>query len=73
MSAAMSNKGPLTTSPCSRFFLLGQDVACSFNPAHFKLAEDVDLTVYTPACLPQPDDDYTGQTGNVYGESKSWG
>ena len=36
-----------------------------------KLAEDVDLTVYTPACLPQPDEDYTGQTGNVYGESKS--
>ena len=37
-----------------------------------KLAEDVDLTVYTPACLPQPDDVYTGQTGNVYGELKSW-
>ena len=73
MGATMSPKGPPTTSPYSRFVLLEQDVTCSINPAHLKLAEVVDLTVYTPACLPQPDDDYTGQTGNVYGESKSWG
>ena len=33
-----------------------------------KLADDVDLTIYTPACLPEPDDDYTGKKGNVYGE-----
>ena len=67
----MSNKGPLTTSPFSRFFLLGHEVTC-VQSILLKLAEDVDLTVYTPACLPQPDEDYTGQTGNVYGESKSW-
>ena len=33
-----------------------------------KLAESVDLTVYTPACLPRPEDDFYRQTGNVYGE-----
>ena len=70
MSATLPKKGPLTTSPYSRFVLLEQDVTCSINPAHLKLAEVVDLTVYTPACLPQPDDDYTGQMGNVYGESE---
>merc|ERR1719150_1674729 len=37
--------------------------------ALLKLADDVDLTIYTPACLPEPDDDYTGKKGNVYG----WG
>ena len=35
--------------------------------ALLKLAEDVDLTTYTPACLPAPGTDYTGQNGRVYG------
>merc|ERR1719209_2863409 len=37
--------------------------------ALLKLAEDVDLTTYTPACLPASGSDYTGQNGRVYG----WG
>jgi len=37
--------------------------------ALLKLAEDVDLTTYTPACLPASGADYTGQNGRVYG----WG
>merc|ERR1711931_469575 len=37
--------------------------------ALLKLAEDVDLTTYTPACLPASGTDYTGQNGRVYG----WG
>ena len=48
-------------------------VFSSWSPVQsilLKLAEDVDLTVYTPACLPEPKDDYTGQMGNVYGESE---
>ena len=28
-----------------------------------KLAESVDITVYTPACLPTAGTDYTGQVG----------
>ena len=32
-----------------------------------KLAEDIDLTTYTPACLPTSGADYTGQSGRVYG------
>jgi len=37
--------------------------------ALLKLAEDVDLNTYTPACLPASGTDYTGQNGRVYG----WG
>jgi len=37
--------------------------------ALLKLAEDIDLTTYTPACLPASGADYTGQNGRVYG----WG
>ena len=40
----------------------GHDIAL------LKLAEAVDLKVYTPACLPKSDADYTGQKGQVYGE-----
>ena len=36
-----------------------------------QLAENVDLSVHTPACLPAADKDFTGQTGAVYGE-KDW-
>ena len=36
--------------------------------ALLKLAESVDLTTYTPACLPKSDDDFTGQMGKVVGE-----
>jgi len=37
--------------------------------ALLKLAEDVDLSVHTPACLPKSGKDFTGQMGSVYG----WG
>jgi len=37
--------------------------------ALLKLAEDIDLNTYTPACLPASGADYTGQNGRVYG----WG
>ena len=39
-----------------------------YDIALLKLAESVDLTVYTPACLPKSGAEYTGQTGHVYGE-----
>ena len=51
-------------------------VHLSYVPGRFindiallKLAEIVDLTIYTPACLPTVNKDYTGQTSWVYG----WG
>ena len=34
-----------------------------------RLAEDVDLSLYTPACLPHSDQDYTGQLATLAG----WG
>merc|ERR1712013_715894 len=37
--------------------------------ALLKLAESVDLNVYTPACMAAKDADYTGKNGRVYG----WG
>ena len=37
--------------------------------APVRLAEDADLSVYTPACLPAADQDYTGQNSTVAG----WG
>ena len=37
--------------------------------ALLKLAEPVDLNIYTPACLAALDADYTGQNGRVYGNS----
>lgn len=37
--------------------------------ALLKLAEKVDLNIYTPACLPALNMDFTGKTGSVYG----WG
>merc|ERR1719507_2029527 len=37
--------------------------------ALLKLAEAVDLSIYTPACLPASSADYVGQTAKVYG----WG
>ena len=43
--------------------------ANSNDIALLKLAEDVDLTTYTPACLPASGADYTGQNGRVYGNS----
>ena len=39
--------------------------------ALLKLAEKVDLNIYTPACLPAPNTDFTGKTGSVYGESET--
>jgi len=41
----------------------------SYDIALFKLAESVDLDVWSPACLPDQGADYTGQNGWVYG----WG
>ena len=41
--------------------------ADSNDIALLKLAEDVDLNTYTPACLPTSGADYTGQNGRVYG------
>ena len=39
-----------------------------YDIALLKLAESVDLTVYTPACLPKSGADYTDKTGKVCGE-----
>ena len=43
-----------------------------FRPSNdialLQLAEEVDLSVHTPACLPPPGKDFTGQMGSVYGE-----
>ena len=36
--------------------------------ALLKLAEEVDMSVHTPACLPESGKDFTGQMGSVYGE-----
>ena len=36
--------------------------------ALLKLAEAVDLSIHTPACLPASSADYVGQTAKVYGE-----
>jgi hypothetical protein len=36
--------------------------------ALLKLTDSVDLTTYTPACLPAQGTDYTGQKGLVYGQ-----
>jgi len=41
----------------------------SLDIALLKLSEDVDLSVLTPACLPESGRDFTGQMGSVYG----WG
>ena len=37
--------------------------------ALLKLAEEVDLNTYTPACLAASGADYTGQNGRVYGNA----
>ena len=66
-----------------RFFLFRKNVMLALDPivhesykspkassndiALLKLAEDIDLTTYTPACLPTAGADYTGQNGRVYG------
>jgi secreted trypsin-like serine protease len=39
--------------------------------ALLKLAEAVDLSIYTPACLPASSADYVGQTAKVYGWGKT--
>ena len=35
--------------------------------ALLKLSEPVDLSIYTPACLPASSADYVGQSAKVYG------
>ena len=42
-------------------------MSTSNDIALLKLAESVDLDVYTPACLAARDADYTGKNGRVYG------
>jgi len=37
------------------------------NIALLYLAEEIDLNIHTPACLPHSGRDYTGETGSVYG------
>ena len=36
--------------------------------ALLKLAESVDLNMFTPACMAAKDADYTGKNGRVYGK-----
>ena len=36
--------------------------------ALLKLAESVDLNMYTPACMAAKDADFTGKNGRVYGK-----
>merc|ERR1712038_176762 len=50
----------------------------SYNPsttnndiALLKLSESVDLSIYTPACLPASSADYVGQSAKVYGWGKT--
>ena len=46
----------------------GYDSANANNDiALLKLAEEVDLSIHTPACLPASSADYVGQTAKVYG------
>ena len=42
-------------------------LSTSNDIALLKLAEPVDLNIYTPVCLAALDADYTGQNGRVYG------
>jgi len=47
-----------------------QDELYPYNDiALLYLAEEIDLNIHTPACLPHSGRDYTGETGSVYG----WG
>ena len=38
--------------------------------ALLKLSEEVDLTVFTPACLPMTGDNYVGKIAWIYGKNK---
>ena len=41
------------------------------NPIENKLTEErVDLSVFSPACLPNIDESFVGQNGHVYGEQR---
>ena len=53
-----------------RAFLQDVTTAIPFSSdlALLKLAEEVDLSVHTPACLPAAERDFTGHIGSVYGE-----
>ena len=39
-----------------------------YDIALIKVAQEVDLQVYTPVCLPSPGQDFTGKTAWVYGQ-----
>ena len=47
---------------------VAQNIPYSNDLALLKLAEEVDLSVHTPVCLPAPGRDYTGHIGSTYGE-----
>ena len=48
----------------------GAPLVNSNDIALLYLAEEVDLNVHTPACLPELNKDFTGQTGAIYGENE---
>ena len=48
--------------PHENYVLLHDDIAL------LKLSESVDLSVYTPVCLPNTGDDFIGKTALVYGK-----
>ena len=45
----------------------GPPIPLSHDIALLKLAEDVNLDTYTPACLAPDDVTYAGKTASVYG------
>ena len=49
---------------------LTEGVRRGYDIGLLRLAEEVDLNVHTPACLPESGKDYTGQMGTVYGKNK---
>ena len=51
--------------PASLADMLSHDIAL------LKLAEDVDLATYTPACLAPRDTNYAGKTASLYGWGKT--
>ena len=47
----------------------GRPTIHSHDIALLKLTDEVDLTVHTPACLPESGQDFTGKIGSVYGKN----
>ena len=54
---------------------LGKDDPATMRSTQNSFSEDrVDLSVHTPACLPDTENgsDFVGQSGHVYGEKQKW-